>query len=207
MKQLQLTPPLLIITMGYPGAGKTFFARQFADLYSLPCISEDRFRYELFEKPLFNNDEQEIIGSVLRYSLEQAMKTKSPIVCDGSYSTLAHRTGLYTLARNNGYRTLTVWVQTDVRTSAHRAQQRDRRNPDSKYSFNIDPKTMQRLQSSLQRPTEKEVSIVISGKNAFKGQNLTVLRKIADMYTAALSLDTPPSSANQKPLLSRRVIQ
>lgn len=207
MKQLQLTPPLLILTMGYPGAGKTFFARQFADLYSLPCISEDRFRYELFEKPLFNTDEQEIIGGVLRYSLEQAMKTKSPIVCDGSYSTLAHRTVLYALAKYNEYRTLTVWVQTDARTAANRAMQRDRRNLDSKYSFNIDSKTMQRLQASLQRPSEKEVSVVISGKNAFKGQNLTVLRKIADMYTAALSLETPPPSATQRPLSSKRVIQ
>ncbi|MBP9739005.1 ATP-binding protein [Candidatus Saccharibacteria bacterium] len=187
MKQLQLTPPLLIVTMGYPGSGKTFFARQFAELYDLPRISEEVLRYELFEKPLFNADESEIIERIMHYNIEQLFKTKATVICEGMFLTRKQRNQLYMLASKNGYRTLTVWLQTDMQTSLIRATQRDRRNPDSKYSFEIDSKTFTRLKDSLQRPTEKETAIVISGKHAFRSQMLTVLKKIAGMYSESIS--------------------
>ncbi len=185
MGKLELNPPLLLITMGYPGAGKTFFARQFAEQYELARLSEERFRYELFEKPQFNQDESDIISRILDYSLEQLMKTGESIICDGTFSRFARRRELIELARANGYRTLTIWLQTDATTSQTRAGKRDRRGQDSKYSFDILRATFEQLASQLERPGEKEASVVISGKHAFKGQSLTVLRKITDVYASA----------------------
>lgn len=187
MGKLALTPPLMLITMGYPGAGKTNFSRQFADQYELPCISEDRIRFELFEHPRFNADEQDIINRIHDYSIEQIMKTKTPLICDGNFATQSSRARLQTLAKANGYRTLIVWLQTDQATSALRARTRDRRNTDNKYAFAIDSTTFKRLASELQRPHEKDDFVVISGKHAFKGQSLTVLRKITEMYAQAAS--------------------
>lgn len=187
MKSLQLSPPLLIITMGYPGSGKSFFARQFAELYNLPRISEDRVRFELFENPQFNEDEADIISRVMRYMLEQAMQTESTIVCEGGFMSTKSRSDLSKLAAANGYRTLVVWLQTDVETSMKRAAVRDRRNPDSKYAFGIDRQTFVRLKNELQRPTEKEPVLVVSGKHAFKSQSLTVLRKIASDYSEKIT--------------------
>ncbi|MFO0971480.1 MAG: ATP-binding protein [Candidatus Saccharimonadales bacterium] len=187
MKHLQLTPPLLLITMGYPGSGKTFFARQFADLHGLPRVSEDNLRYELFERPLFNEDETEILQRIMHYSLEQLMQTERTVICEGSFLKTEQRKNLYEIAAKNGYRTLVVWLQTDLETAASRARNRDRRNPDSKYSFPIDAETFKEIRSQLERPGEKEQVVVISGKHAFKGQCLTVLRKIASMYSESLS--------------------
>lgn len=187
MKHLQLTPPLLLITMGYPGSGKTFFARQFAELHGLPRISEDVLRFELFERPLFNQDETEILQRIMHYSLEQLMKTERTIVCEGGFLSLSERKALYEVAAKNGYRTLVIWLQTDLETSAVRAKNRDRRNPDSKFSFSIDGDTFRNIKSRLERPSEKEQVVVISGKHAFKGQCLTVLRKIAALYSESLS--------------------
>ena len=147
MKKLQLTPPLLIITMGYPGSGKTYFGRQFAELYSIARLSEEVFRYELFENPLFNKDEADIIERIMSYSLTEMMKTEQTIICEGSFLKLKQRKSLYELAAKNGYRTLTIW---------------------------------------LQRPVEKEQTVVISGKHAFRSQCLTVLRKITSMYSDSL---------------------
>ena len=108
MKRLELNPPLLILTMGYPGAGKTFFARQFSELHKLPCISEDRIRFELFENPQFNDDEQDIIGRVLDHALEQIMKTDSSVVCDGNFSDSSTRQRIENMSQANGYRLLVV---------------------------------------------------------------------------------------------------
>lgn len=182
MKQLQLNPPLLIITMGYPGAGKTYFARQFADQYNLPKVSEDRIRYELFEEPTFNDDEAQIIERVAYISLEELLITKQAVIYDGSCLRFEQRKALYELAADHNYQTLTIWLQTDLATSTHRAQNVDRRNQDRKYSFKMQPATFDAIKTQLERPQEKENALIISGKHAFKSQCLTALRKIALMY-------------------------
>jgi len=215
MKNLHLTPPLLLITMGYPGSGKTFFARQFAENYSLPRISEEIIRFELFEKPLFNVDEDEIIERIINYALTEIMKTKQTIVCDGSYLTHSHRKRIYDLAAKNSYRTLTVWLQTDIETSTKRALIRDKRNIDNKYEFSIDKQTFKRIADTLQRPTEKEQAVVISGKHAFRSQCLTVLRKITSIYSEELvknssainSASNINASSSAKSRINNRFIQ
>lgn len=173
--------------MGLPGSGKSFFARQFADLYSLPRVSEDRIRFELFEKPQFNSDEADIINRVSFYMLEQAMRTERTVMCEGSFLTLAERKAATELARENGYRTLVVWLQTDLETSAQRAAVRDRRNPDSKFAFAVNRALFSSIKNTLERPGEKEAVVVVSGKHAFKSQCLTVLRKIAALYSDSVS--------------------
>lgn len=187
MKHLKLTPPLLIVTMGLPGSGKTFFARQFADLHKLPRLSEDVFRFELFENPQFNHDEAEIIERIMHYSLDQLMQTEQTIICEGGFLSAAQRKQIYEIATKNGYRTLVVWLQTDLETSVSRAKSRDRRSIDNKYSFAIDKQTFAAIKNSLDKPSEKEPVVVISGKHAFKNQCLTVLRKIAGMYSESIS--------------------
>lgn len=187
MKHLQLSPPLLIMTMGYPGSGKTFFARQFSELYGLTRVSEDRLRYELFEKPAFNKEEAEIIERLQLYMVEEAMATEQVVLCEGLFLSFKQRSLFYDLAQKHGYRTLTIWLQTDLETSASRAVNRDRRNPDSKYSFPISDKLFSQIRTRLERPGEKETAIVISGKHAFKSQCLSILRKITSMYSESIS--------------------
>ena len=186
MEALTLKPPLLIMTMGFPGAGKTFFSRQFSEKFQLPYLSEDRVRFELFERPRFTTDETEIIARVIDYSAEQIMKTTSTVVLDGDFSSKKRREHINELAKQHQYRTLIVWLQTDLATCKIRAAKRDRRSADRKYSFNIDADTFERIISQLSRPGEKEPRIVISGKNAFKGQSLAVLRKITESYASQL---------------------
>lgn len=198
MKQLQLSPPLLILVMGYPGAGKSFFARQFSEQYGIARISEDRIRYELFADPTFSQDESEILSAMTVYMLEQLMQTKSPIVCDANLLTQKERKKYAQLAQKNGYRCLTVWLQTDAETAAVRAAKRDKRNPDSKYSFDLSPNVFESLRSQLERPAEKELSVVVSGKHAFKSQCLTVLRKIATVYSEGISSALKQNSAGRQ---------
>lgn len=187
MKQLQLTPPLLILTMGYPGAGKTFFARQVSEEYGIPRISQDVIRFELFEQPTFAKEESEIIDRVQHYAVSELMKAKVTIICEGTYLEAAQRKSVYELATKNGYRVLTVWLQTDVQTAAARSMHRDRRNQDSKHSFELSKDTFLKIRATLQRPSEKEDFVVISGKHAFKSQALTMLRKITSLYSESIA--------------------
>ena len=207
MKQLQLTPPLLIITMGYPGSGKTFFARQFAEQYSLARVSEDVIRFELFEKPLYNTDESEIIERIIQYMLSELYKTGQTIICDGLFLTKSERLDIMNLAKKQGYRTLTVWLQTDIQTSTLRSANRDRRNPDDKFSFNMNQSTFTDIKNRLQRPDDKEQSIVISGKHAFKSQSLSVLRRITGMYADQIVVNAPMADSEVRRVVKPRANQ
>lgn len=186
MKDLQLTPPLLIIVMGVPGSGKTFFARQFAEQFQLPRISEDIIRFELFEQPQFNQDESEIISRVTHYALAQIMKTKQTAICEGMFLELEQRRQLYELATLCGYNVLTVWPQTDAATALSRVANRDRRSADSKFSFVLDKETFKNIARTLERPVAKEPVLVISGKHSYRSQSLAALKKIALIYSERL---------------------
>ena len=158
--------------MGYPGSGKTFFARQFSDTYSLPRISEEVIRYELFESPSFNNDESDILERVMFYALAELMKTGSSIICDAAFMKLAQRKRLY------------------------------------EHSFNLDKSTFKYIVSNIEKPIEKENSIVISGKHPFKNQSIAVLKKITSTYSEALVNKTGvvnPLADPVKPSLSRSI--
>lgn len=204
MRHLKLTPPLLIVTMGYPGSGKTFFSRQFAEQYGLPRISEDILRYELFEKPLYNSDESDIIYRILKYTLEEFMKSQQTVICDGLFLSKSERLELFKLAKTQGYRTLTVWLQTDIQTSAFRASKRDRRNQDDRFSSSMDQLSFNRIKEKLQRPDDKEQSIVISGKHAFKSQSLSVLRRITGMYAEQIDVNKPVVENSKRPAVKSR---
>lgn len=202
MKQLKLNPPLLILTMGYPGSGKTFFSRQFAEQYDIPRLSEDIIRFELFEQPQYNHDEAEIIDRVLKYMLSEMVKTQQTVIVDGLFLKKSDRESIKKLAKTAGYQMLIVWLQTDLQTSAHRAANRDRRNPDSKYSFNMNQMIFDKIKATLHRPDSKDETLVISGKHAYRSQSLSVLRKIAGIY-AEQATDTKPSFGQNRLIKQR----
>ena len=47
MKSLSLAKPLVLVVIGLPGAGKSFFARQFSETFGAPMVSGDRIRHVL----------------------------------------------------------------------------------------------------------------------------------------------------------------
>jgi predicted kinase len=196
MKDLQLTPPLLIIVMGGPGSGKTFFGRQFSEQFNLPRISEDVIRFELFEQPQFNADELEITGRVTHYALAQIMKTQQTVVCEGMYLQLEQRKQLYELASICGYHTLTIWLQTDTATAVNRVVRRDRRSTN--------------IMKTLDRPVAKEPILVISGKHTYRSQSIAVLKKITLMYSENLQnarRPLNPLAAPRKPMSGQKPLQ
>jgi predicted kinase len=210
MKHLQLTPPLLLLTMGAPGAGKSYFARQFSEQHGITRVSGDRIRYELFSEPTFSLEEEAIIDRILKYFVEEAMQSEQTIICDSFFLRHKERKDIYTLAKQKGYRVLTIWLQSDPATATRRATQRDRRETDSKFSFSMSPQIVKSMTNILERPNESEDFLVVSGKHAFRSQNLAVLKKITTLYSNSLAGRTATPEVNRQRLNfrpGRRIIQ
>lgn len=185
MKKLELNSPLIIIMMGLPGAGKTFFARQFANNLNFGYISEDRIRHDIFIEPKFSNEEQAIIRRVMGYMIEELSRVKKHIILDGRFLNSNERQKIHQVMLTAGYQSLTVWVQTEEDLAKRRASRRDKRKPDDKYNSPVDSREFQTTKQALEKPQEKENFSVISGKHAFKSQSETVLKRINLLYKQA----------------------
>lgn len=179
MKTLALSRPLILILVGLPGAGKSFFARQFSDMFDAPMVSFDRIKFELFEKPQLNQAEQDIIRRIALYQMDELVKTHRSFIVDGGSNALQDRQKLEQLAKSNGYGTLLIWVQTDDATCRARATKRNpKRSPDDALSPSLTD-AMWAEQTKRFNPPAKEPYMVISGKHAFSTQAKMVLRKLS----------------------------
>ena len=105
MKSLNLTKPHLIVVVGIPGAGKTYFAEQFSTTFNAPFVST-----QAVESLVGNMDTAK---ATVNYILAKLVQTKQTLLIEGFGSTRAERHDIAQFARNKGYEPLFIWVQTD----------------------------------------------------------------------------------------------
>jgi predicted kinase len=211
MKSLNLARPQMLMIVGNPGAGKSFFARQFSETFDAPVVSLDRIRYELFANPTFSNDENDLVNRMAGYFIEELLKTKRSFVIDGGCNTRADRVRLTQLAKKADYAAQIVWVQTDVATCRARAL---KRNPDKRIDDKYNPSLSEQLfDTMVRRFTEpsRENHVVISGKHTYSAQAKMVLRKLVAAREAVADAvhrqeTEQAKQASQRPDVNRRGI-
>lgn len=191
MKSLSLSRPLVILMLGVPGAGKSFFARQFSDTFSAPVVSYDRLRYELFLEPTFSRDEETIIDRVASTQVEELLKTKKTFIIDGATGTRVSRANIEKIAKSSGYGTLIVWVQTDPQTSKLRSLKRNPKRPFDEYSVSLTAEVYEKLAKHLNPPLPREPYIVISGKHTYSTQAKMVLNKLVSPRDESVVTERP----------------
>ena len=164
--------------VGIPGAGKSFFARQFSDLFDAPIVSFDEIRHVLFSDPQFSRDEETLIAMVMRLQMKQLFKTHKTFLIDGGLNTRVARMAIEKLAKQYDYGTVTVWVQTDEDTSAYRSVRRSAKREGDKFNTSMSEQVFLNHAKRINPPESKEIHVVISGKHTFATQAKMVLRKI-----------------------------
>lgn len=189
MKTLSLHRPLIVMVAGLPGAGKSFFAKQFAEMFNVPCVRYDKVRSDLFGKPQFTTDENDIVGRIAYYMIGELTKTGRSFLVDGGCDTRAARLQLEQVAKLKGYGTLVIWVQTDPATARSRAQKRNPKKPDDAENVSLTATQFDDFSKRFAVPT-KEEHVVISGRHAYSTQARTVLKKLAAPHTEALQNST-----------------
>lgn len=190
MKSLSLSRPLILMTVGLPGAGKTRFATQFADMFGCPLVSYDRIRHELFNEPSFSDDEFAIVQRIADYQITELLKTKKTIVVDGGANLKSDRMVLRQAAHRRGYGTLLIWVQTDPTTCEARSVSA-RATKDDPWRSAMPKHVFAALSKRVQAPGVQEHYVVISGKHTYGAQARTVLKKLVPPEAEARSVQPP----------------
>lgn len=166
---------------GYPGSGKTYFARQFAETFNAAHLHDDRIRSELFETPNYSQEENHIVSSLMNYMLVEFLKAGVSVVYDARSLRTAQRRALRNLANRLHAETMLVWFQIDEESAFTRASKRDRRKIDDRYSPSLDRAAFEQQLQAMQHPDTTEQYLVVSGKHVFSSQKSALLRRLHEL--------------------------
>lgn len=161
MQELRLNRPHVIVMVGLPGSGKSFFARQFADTFNAPYV-DGRAIAALC-------DDTKHADQIAQIMCEEIAKTKQTFVYEGDTETRASRTEFAKWARAHGYQPLLVWVQTDQSTAESR----------SLKMYSMSSNEYAALSKRFSAPHPTEAAVVISGKHTYATQARVVLTKLS----------------------------
>lgn len=170
--------PLLITLYGYPGAGKTYFARQLCENIQAAHIQGERIRSELFESPRYDKEENAVVAQLMDYMAEEFLSAGVSVVYDTNAMRFAQRHALRETARRHKAEPVLIWFQIDTESSFTRATKRDKRRTDDKYNAPLDRTTFDGVITSMQNPRNVEDYIVISGKHVFSTQFNAVIKRL-----------------------------
>src|SRR3989344_6599471 len=98
MGSIRLNKPLIITLYGFPGAGKSHFARQLCASLGLVHIHDDRIRFELFNTARYSKEENEIVAHIMDYMSEEFLHAGTGVVYDADTSRRSQRKDVGTLA-------------------------------------------------------------------------------------------------------------
>lgn len=181
MTKIQLKKPVFVILYGFPGSGKSHFARNLSDTLELAYVSNDRIRGELFEKPRFDVAENTVVEHLMEYMSEEFLNAGVSVVLDMNADKAGLRRHLKDVAAKRKAKTILIWFQIDTESAFSRIAGRDKRKIENKYSRNFDRTSFDSYVSSMQHPSNQEDYVVLSGKHSWPMQRSAILRKLFDM--------------------------
>lgn len=179
----KVTPqkPLFLMLYGFPGAGKTYFARQLCDHLHAAHVQGDRIRAELFEKPRYDQQENAIVSQLMNYMASEFLGAGLSVIYDVNAVRSAQRHQWRDMARKAHAQPLLIWLQIDMESAFTRTMKRDRRRMDDRYAMPMDRSTFENIAGHMQNPGLTEEYIVVSGKHLFSTQLSATMKRLREL--------------------------
>lgn len=182
-----MNQPLLIVFLGFPGSGKTYFATRLADEIHAVTFNSDALRLSMFQslemiEHLRRTDPSRLYADVfgaMDYSTKQALHAGHSVIYDAQQTKRRDRLGIEKLAREVNATPILVWVKTDKKVALRRGQEREQRDDSHRYSQEKMQMLIDRFDKVTDLPDATENVIEINGEHSFKDQYASFLLQLA----------------------------
>ncbi len=181
--------PLLVVFIGFPGSGKTYFATRLGEKLKALVLNSDAMRLSMFgsherieqirstDKPRLHDD----VFGAMDYAAKQALLAGHSVVYDAQQAKRENRLNIERIASEGGALPLLVWIQTDPDVAKQRGQKREARNDSHVYSAEKMDYLVDRFSTKTELPEPSENVIEISGEIPFEQQYDAFLQKLEEI--------------------------
>lgn len=170
--------PFVILLYGFPGAGKTTFARQLAEEVNAAHLQQDRLNHELYGENTEQTDK--LVHNAMGYMSREFLRAGVSVIYDTNVHRLAERRLLRDEARKSKAVPVLIWLQIDAETAYMRGHKRDRRKTEDHYAKEHTQQSFESALNRMQNP-ENEDFVVISGKHTYHTQRAAVYKKFYEL--------------------------
>lgn len=173
-----MTKPLIIVFLGFPGSGKTYFSRRLAEKLQAVTLNSDALRLAMFGSPekideIRHSDNARLYVDVfgaMDYAAGQILKAGHSVVYDAQQTKRENRRNIEAIAEECGAVPILVWIRTSRGVALQRGQEREAREDSNQYDAEKMAYLIDRFESVTDLPEESENVIEISGELPFEEQ-------------------------------------
>lgn len=176
----------MIVFLGYPGSGKTYFSKNLADKIGAVTLNSDALRLSMFKSEenisaIRENQRSRLYDDVfgaMDYVAKQILKSGYSVIYDAQQSKRENRKNIERLAKESGAVPILVWIKTSREVAIKRVQERDDDSDSLRYSAEKAAYLVDRFIKAADLPEMGENLIEINGEVDFLEQYKTFEKKV-----------------------------
>jgi predicted kinase len=162
---------ILIMMLGHPGSGKSYFTRQLAPTLDAVRFNGDHMRVGMFKDPRLatREDNPKVFGAI-EYAVEEVLRAGHSVVYDAQHNQRIHRKRLEELAAKHGAESVVVWVKAPMEVALKRGVEREELPDQRRKTEEQMRASIEFFMDALEAPEPDERLIEIDGTIPFEEQ-------------------------------------
>lgn len=172
-----MNKPVLYLTLGYPGSGKTTAARAIHKLTGAVHLWADKVRNERFGQPTHAHKENLDLYAHLNKLTDELLASGQSVVFDTAFNFYKDRQHLREIADKHKAKVILLWVKTDKELARERATHPDHAARNT-YPHAMPAERFKRITEDFEPPKTDEPYISLDGTKITESYINQLLEKI-----------------------------
>jgi predicted kinase len=163
---------LLIMMLGHPGSGKSYFAKQLAPKMGAVRFNGDNMRVHMFTDPKAAGDRANnpMVFGAIDYAVIEVLRAGYSAIYDAQHNHLAERDRDRRIADEFGAAAIIVWIKTPYEIALHRDTHRAESPDQRRKSDDHMRRSLEMHMKALETPGVGELLITLDGTLPFSQQ-------------------------------------